>query len=836
MVLTGVSIRTGQAEMGFDKTVRLDAANPRHRRCFTGTAAWKQATFFLSLALGLAARSPAAEPPRAAPTSISGVYPHLAVTGGDECGIGTLVPWAGKLWFSTYGSGGGGNLYSVDENLKLEVRERRLHGLGDRMIHRESAQLFIASCVVDAKGEVRRTTETNFRGTAAARHLADPAGKIYILGMDGALAEVNVHTLQGTRLGRRSGNAKGAIPGGHGKGGYSGYGWLFYAGNGGGGLNRWDGNPDHPWERIAPEQYTDITSPGGLYGARDGDPIWTMGWDRRSVIVKAFDGAALLGESPVAAWHTYRLPKASYTHDSGHGWFTEWPRIREAQPGRFILDHHGMFYDFPKDFRPGRTGGLRPIATRLRMVSDWCLWNGRLVMAHDDASALGSGGLCAQSQSNLWFGAPEDLGSFGKPAGWGGPWVGDAVRAGEPSDPMLIHGFEKRVLHLAHDSSQDVTFTLEVDRDGTGAWTKYERVQVPAGGYAWHIFPADLRAEWVRLKADRDCSATAYFHFSSDGGPADGKDRSEIFSSLAIAGEDRLRSDGGLMHQPVALRGESPRATREASPRLDFLAREIAPQGAVREAGHYEVGTDMTFARVSDASATAALLQKRPKIVPAGESPVPAGYVLPRIEAESPYDAAAAKGWKARTQRSVITERNLANWQGLFYEVPFVGGMIRARPIAAHGRMISDYCCWAGLLVLAGTRPDAEPDGHFFKSADGRTGLWFGKIDDLWHLGKPRGVGGPWRNTAVQADRPSPAYLMTGFDRKTLDLSHDAKRDVTFSIEVDFLATGKWYRYAAVQVPPGKTVRHEFPDGYSAHWVRLIADADCAATAWFIYQ
>ena len=178
----------------------------------------------------------------------------------------------------------------------------------------------------------------------------------------------------------------------------------------------------------------------------------------------------------------------------------------------------------------------------------------------------------------------------------------------------------------------------------------------------------------------------------------------------------------------------------------------------------------------------------------------------------------------------------MANWQGIFYEVPFVGGMVRARPIAAHARMISDYCCWAGLLVLAGTRADARPDGHLFRSADGRTGLWFGKIDDLWHLGKPRGVGGPWQKTAVQADRPSPAYLMTGFDRKRVEVSHDAPGDVTFTIEVDFLATGQWYRYATLRVPPGKTVRHEFPDGYAAHWVRLTADKACTATAWFVYE
>ena len=42
------------------------------------------------------------------PTSYSGIYPHLAVfndTGSqqdNECGIGAVVPWAGRLWLLTY--------------------------------------------------------------------------------------------------------------------------------------------------------------------------------------------------------------------------------------------------------------------------------------------------------------------------------------------------------------------------------------------------------------------------------------------------------------------------------------------------------------------------------------------------------------------------------------------------------------------------------------------------------------------------------------------------------------------------------------------------------------
>ena len=67
-------------------------------------------------------------------------------------------------------------------------------------------------------------------------------------------------------------------------------------------------------------------------------------------------------------------------------------------------------------------------------------------------------------------------------------------------------------------------------------------------------------------------------------------------------------------------------------------------------------------------------------------------------------------------------------------------------------------------------------------------------------------------------------------------LSHDAEEAVAFTIEVDFVRTGTWFPYDVIRVPAGRTVTHEFENGYSAHWVRLIADRDCKATAQFKYE
>jgi hypothetical protein len=156
--------------------------------------------------------------------------------------------------------------------------------------------------------------------------------------------------------------------------------------------------------------------------------------------------------------------------------------------------------------------------------------------------------------------------------------------------------------------------------------------------------------------------------------------------------------------------------------------------------------------------------------------------------------------------------------------------------VCTHGKRITDFCSWRGLLVMAGIRADAKPDGHTFVSEDGQAGLWCGDIDDLWRMGKPRGVGGPWQETAVEPGVPSDPYLMTGYDRKMVELFHDGDQEVTFTIQVDFLCRGTWQTYDQIGVPPGERVTHTFPDGYSAHWVRLVVDRACKGSARFTYE
>ncbi len=193
-----------------------------------------------------------------------------------------------------------------------------------------------------------------------------------------------------------------------------------------------------------------------------------------------------------------------------------------------------------------------------------------------------------------------------------------------------------------------------------------------------------------------------------------------------------------------------------------------------------------------------------------------------------------------RVCREVCTERNLLNAGGTFYELPAqnAGGFIKVRPIATHRLAIHDYASYRGLMLLSGVDAGAAAGEHIIRSDDGKVALWAGAVDDLWKLGKPRGTGGPWNNTAVKAGVPSDPYLATGFDRKKLTLSHQHGGLVRIRVEADFTGTGTWAPVfgSSLRVKPNEPFEQKFSDGFSAYWLRLVADQDTIATATFSYE
>ncbi len=466
-----------------------------------------------ALVLTLTALANAQEKP---PLEINGVFPSLTVMAEgagstSETGIGALIPWAEKLWAIGYVAhikGDGIGLYAIDDDMTMTKHPESVTGtFANRMIHWETQQAIIGPHVIDAQGTVR-TIEAlkGHRLTATARHLVTPETLAYLLTMEGLLFEVDLQTLEATQLFDLV-QELGIQGQPHFKGMHSAQGKLVVANNtyeepeflgrrASGCLAQFDGAA---WSIVERNPFVEVAGKQNpKAGERYGNTLFATGWDKGSVILRVLhDGK----------WSRYLLPKASQSFD--HTWNTEWMRIREAQTERYLMDVHGMFYELPTQVYDGHIWGVRPISTHLRIVPDFCYWRGLFVMAGDQTdNAVG------QPQSGFWFGNIDDLWQMGKPKGWGGPWWESDVRADTFSDPFLMTGFDKKILHITHESEETVKFRIEVDFLGNGAWQWYDTFEIPAKSYQHHIFPDGYSAHWIRIKTDKACKATAHFMYN----------------------------------------------------------------------------------------------------------------------------------------------------------------------------------------------------------------------------------------------------------------------------------------------------------------------------------
>ncbi len=800
--------------------------------------------------------------------AISGVYPHLAVTSEHlEVGIGAVVPWADQLWAITYGphipTGDSTNkLYEIDAQLNRTTRPESLGGTpANRFIHVPSNQLIIGPHFIDANRNVRNLPYTSAPGrhTSTAAHLTDPNNRLYMFTMEDGLYDVNVNDLSFiTRYPDVQGSGDKFLFGYHGKGAFTGQGNLIVANNGrpkiqenpllsSGALARWNGttyaangnqyfplpsinndgtleNTNGPatgqanfmagWTQDFTVQHCEVTGPGGIKGNANPatDPVWATGFDAKSVVLRVLEAGT---------WKTWRLPKASYTHDGSHGWHTEWPRIRQLDPDApgspYLMHMHGLFFDFPPAFSHTNFSGLTPLCNYYKMPVDYCTFEGQLVIAKNDASKF-ENTLALRAQSNFWFGQLSDLQDWGAPSGHGAVWMNEAVTAGQTSEPFLINGFSQRTLHLRNGAASAVSVEIQTS-SGNGTWTAANSVDVPANSYTHQILNS-LPGEWVRLvTGSANTSLTAFFHMANAYPHAPvasvGTDR---FAALADIRDNTGHSDGIIR----AMAGEE----------LDL---EFASDN-----GYHRIGANMLLADTNNPTAETSLRTSGALTKEFGNDAasawILAGGVRYRVPMLDPlYNSPFLSGW-ARGEREVVTERKLFNLHGTFYEVPRdnSGGKRRMRAIATHGKRITDFASWRGLLVLTGVLDDAPASSSLVRSPSGAA-LWLGEADDMWKMGEPRGTGGPLKNSAVTANQASDIYLMDGYDRKELSLSHSSAGNVTFTVQVDFLADNTWSNYSTFTVAPGQTLNHVFPAGFHAHWVRVVSNTTTTATAQFTY-
>ena len=775
----------------------------------------------------------------------SGVYPHLTMSNNqNECGTGALVPWAGRLWAITYAPhqplGTDDKLYEITPDLEQIIRPESIGGTpANRMIHRESKQLFIGPYAIDDAGTVRTIPYEKMPGrhTGNARHLTDPAGKIYYATMEEGLYSVDVKTLaveehikdDHPQIKAVGNGVKSTLHGYHGKGLYSGQGRVIYSNNGmksgaakrnptttSGALAQWFG--EGTWQLVRKNQFTEVTGPGGIYGSKNPatDPVWTMGWDARSL---------LLGLLEDGAWTFYRLPKGSHSYDGAHGWNTEWPRIREIGEGDFLATMHGTFWRFPSTFSKANSAGIVPRSNYLKVIGDFCRWNDKVVFGCDDSAKsefLNSRPFKAkhaaakQSNSNLWFVEPSQLNHFGPVIGRGSVWLRDNVKAQVASDPYLFSGYDHRQLILTHSTASPVTFTLEVDQEGNGQWSELRKITVSAKGTVKHQFTAEEKGVWIRLTADTNATGVSA-HFQYRNRNVRSAQNDPLFNGIATL--EKAAASTGVMRSLA----------------YDKLGLALA------DGGYYELNQKMEFSKVDDTALAAALIKAVAQ--PAKSYSVDAASVLLQEDGkryrfpknESYPSNENAQSGLARVCREVATERDLLNLHGTFYELPArnAQGVAKVRPVATHNLAIYDFCSHNGLLLFTGI--DAETKSkHIIRSTDGKAAIWAGVVDDLWKLGKPRGQGGPWKDSAVKAGIPSDPYLMTAYDEKSVELTTTSATNITLEVDID--GTGLWVRYETFKLKADETVTHNFPESFSAYWVRATSDKETTATVWLTYQ
>jgi hypothetical protein len=423
----------------------------------------------------------------------------------SECGIGALMPWAESLWAVTYnshmkGTGSGLGLYRIDDQLRPERVHVHDGTHANRLVHAESNQMFIGPYVVDLAGKWRFLEQFEMhRLTATIRHLADPANRVYMLTMEGHFFEHDVNTHKSTLL-FDLGKQFNLTQRPHFKGGCSAQGRVVVANNGfyaygenGAGLFEFDGRN---WRTLSGKPHMDCAARQDM-----GNVMFCSGWDESSVLLWAL---------VYGRWQRYRLPKASHAFE--HAWQTEWMRIREIETEHYMLDIQGMFYELQPIAFENAIWGVKPVCQHLRIIPDYCAFRGLLALAGNQTTAnRDNNPVVGQPQSGLWFGKSDDLWSWGRPQGWGGPWRKSPVRKGSPSEPFLMTGFTNKMLHLMTDKPAAVS--IEIDFLGDGTWVPYENVAV-SGGYARHVFPAGFSAHWVRLTSSADCIATAEFMYT----------------------------------------------------------------------------------------------------------------------------------------------------------------------------------------------------------------------------------------------------------------------------------------------------------------------------------
>ena len=433
----------------------------------------------------------------------------------SECGVGALIPWADRLYYSTYlampGDGAGTKIGYIDRNYAdhTVLQTDAIHT--GRFIHWETEQLCIGCVAVEKDGTAHTISDLlNVRVSGFAVHLSTPTTHVYALSMEGKLYSVNLTTYTATEII----NIKTTLS----------QTYVHYKAC---------------WTHAAPFGSTDrvvcvsnvqssataalsgavvAVDPIGLtasvklqdsaievagqYYPSNGGITYVIGKDHKSPFlgVMANNNGAVF---------KYRFPQWTKAQD----WYIsqEWMRIRPVTTERFLMNAYGTWYNLSTWLNHSGAAGpenygvegtdypiLEPIARYVDTITDFCVFNGKFVIGTNNMSPHnGSFPNSGQANSAIKFSDIEDIWKGGKPIGRGYFWYKDSLTSGTASDAMLIRGYDKKSVQVYNGSASSIDITISVV-NYSDTYT-LSTLTVAAGAFGTYQFPDGCGGDWVKL-------------------------------------------------------------------------------------------------------------------------------------------------------------------------------------------------------------------------------------------------------------------------------------------------------------------------------------------------
>lgn len=445
-----------------------------------------------------------------------------AATQRSEAGIGAMMPWADRLYYTTYladhDDGSGGDLRYLTDSGQDVLVDRHDSCHAGRMVHKETNQLLIGEYLIALDGTVSKVAALNKkRVTAWARHMTAWTTKAYALTMQGILWEVDLISGVATQL------ADVTAEFGLGSKVHFKAAWtifkaadiaggpyantrLFLASNSqyapsdaaqSGVLLRWDGTT---FTSCGRESFIEVA---GNYDPGSGCIAHAVGMDHKSPF--------FLTPSP-SLGGTYRKFRFPFGSDMQRYFITqEWMRMRPVQTERLFLNAYGTFFNVSPWMAHISADGtenygdiaadyprVEAVGKYTDTITDFCVWNGHMWLGTNNQSEQrGYWPTAGQSQSCLKSVDIDDL-SMRKATGRGYLWYKEAVVNGTASDPMLMRGYDKKTIFIKNDTATACTVTLTLI-DYSDSHPYSTTIATVPNGLATLTLPDGLECDWFRL-------------------------------------------------------------------------------------------------------------------------------------------------------------------------------------------------------------------------------------------------------------------------------------------------------------------------------------------------